>query len=423
MGHWKGEDRREQLVREVLAEFSFLHPEMDVQFEFAKDILPKKTQREAAGFIAEMIRSGKIIWDVVWLDPLIYYHVALELDDWHWGEIHLVDFADVPGFAETQKSFLVDVPDAHKYTAAVFPGPYIEGFFYAVWYNQNVADRLGIHVAEDGMTYEDLLGYVEAVHAYNQTAAVPVSAFLEFEHAAASTRLFYSLLLSHFPDGLVTADSIADKDAAVDHTTDLFAELGRYEPLAAGATTQSWHAAASAMMDDQALFFFDATWRYNAWNQFDPEGLKKLRLAQMPGIGPKNHVIGGYISTWAVLKNAPGRDAGIKLLQYWSQPSIAEKWVRYTKSPTGLGGNLYDPVYGRDIYAEYQRRVCAQYTRVVMDPLMVGKEFNDVGVTIEDKRLAEIKELLRGGAVERIPDEYGMDEAHFPPGEARAPSQ
>ena len=65
---------------------------------------------------------------------------------------------------------------------------------------------------------------------------------------------------------------------------------------------------------------------------------------------------------WAVMKNSPNRDVAIRLMQFWSRPEIAEKWVRYTKSPTGLAGNLYDPEYGQDIFAEYQRKLSATRT-------------------------------------------------------------
>lgn len=391
IGHWKGEGRREQLVKEVLEEFSFLHPELDVQFAFAADILPEKSQKAMAHLIADMIGSGKIVWDVVWLDPLVYRLVAEELDDWSWGKKHLVDFSGVPGFAKTQKPFLVDGPEAHRYTGGVLPGPYIEGFFYAAWYNKAVADRLGIEIREEGMTYADLLGYVQRIHAYNQQAEVPVTAFLDFKGAGAVRRLIYSLFFSQFKTDALEAASPEELHAATDQVASLFEELGRYSPLANDGSTHSWADAAQVLMDDRALFFFDATWRYNAFEQFDPVGINKLRLAQMPGVEAASYMIGGYISTWAVLKDAPGRDAGIALLQYWSQPSVAERWVRYTKCPTGLRGNLYDPQYGRDAFADFQRRMCARYERPLMDPLMVvGEGGRDV-----HQKLQDMETLLR----------------------------
>ncbi len=370
MGHWKGEGRREQLVREVLEEFAFTHPQVDVELEFAADILPENSQRAAGIYIAEMIRSGNLEWDVIWLDPLIYYYVSQELDDWNWGSKYLVDFSEIDGFRECHKPSLVEGPDAHKHTGGVFTGAYIEGFYYALWYNKDLADRLGISIREDGMTAEDLLGYMKQLHTYNQQTSEPVSAFVDFKGTGSLFRLFYSLLLSAWHDGVSRPDGDALESAAA-RSIAFLQEMGNVRPPAPMLTADSWNDAAHALMDGKVLFFSDATWRYCAFEKIDPEGLKKLRLAHMPEFADGGrHVIGGYMPTWAVLKNAPGRDEGIELMKYWIRPSIAERWVRYTKCPTGLKGNLYDPRFGRDVYADYQQRLTSEGRVPQLDPRM-----------------------------------------------------
>ncbi|WP_168442709.1 hypothetical protein [Pontiella desulfatans] len=398
MGHWKGEGGREQMVREVLDEFRFLHPKLDVEFQFASDVLPEKSQLSAANCIVEMIRSGTFDWDVVWLDPLIYSMVADQLDDWDWGRKHLVDFCAVPGFGKTQKNFLVEGKDAHRYTAGVFPGPYIEGFLYTAWYNQSVADRLGLDIREEGMTEKDLLGYVEKVHAYNQTAAEPIAAFLDVARSGSFRRLYYGLLYSCLPecdsegeaDGPTIAEAYARTDA-------FFGELGRYQPTEGNAASVTWPDAARFMLvENRALFFFDATWRYNAFKTACPERIGQLRLAQMPGFGGNSHAVGGYLTTWAVLKNAPGRDAGIELMRHWSRPPIAQKWVRYTKCPTGLKGDLYDPTFGQDIHAEFQRRLRLKCNNLMADPPVFSSRFVEQYPSIDPERAAVAVLKLRG---------------------------
>ena len=100
MGHWKGEGRRELLVREVLDEFSFLHSDVEVQLTFASDLMPGTYQKGAAELIAGMIRNGEYTFDVIWLDPLTYTnYVAEDLGDPDWGRKYLVDFSTVPGFS------------------------------------------------------------------------------------------------------------------------------------------------------------------------------------------------------------------------------------------------------------------------------------------------------------------------------------
>lgn len=58
-------------------------------------------------YIAKMIRSGRIDWDVVWMDPTIYQVVAEELNNPDWGRKYLVDFSEFPDIKAAHQSFLV----------------------------------------------------------------------------------------------------------------------------------------------------------------------------------------------------------------------------------------------------------------------------------------------------------------------------
>jgi spermidine/putrescine-binding protein len=62
-----------------------------------------------------------------------------------------------------------------------------------------------------------------------------------------------------------------------------------------------------------------------------------------------------------VLKNAPHRDAAVDLLLYICGPRTAEKWVRYTKNPTGLRGHLSMPDEPQDIWTQYQLDMSTKY--------------------------------------------------------------
>lgn len=357
MGHWKGEGLREQLVREVLDDFTFENQDIDVQFKFAPDVLPEKSQPAEAAFLADMIRSGKITWDVVWLDALIYQKVAVLLNDPDWGRKHLVDFNEVPGFKETQKPFLVDGPDCHKQTGDVFTGPYIEGFFYALWYNTEVAAMLGLQIREEEMSADDLLSYARRVDEYNRMANTPVSLFADNYNSGAFVRLAYNLFISAVPN-----ESEENTGPAIRQILETFEKLGRFHPVLYSESNRNWQDTARLLTENKALFMIEPTWRYNMLEASFPQGLRKLRLAQMPGFQKQRYYAGGFIPVWAVMKNSPNREAAIRLMQFWSRPEIAEKWIRYTKSPTGLAGNLYDPEYGNDLFAEYQRKLALNRT-------------------------------------------------------------
>ncbi len=350
MGHWKGEGLREQLVREVLDDFSYENQDVNIQFVFAADILTNKTQKAEAEFLVNMIQSGEITWDVVWMDQSIYSHVASMLKNPDWGHKYLVDFSDVPEFNETHKPILVEGADCHKNTGGVFIGPYIEGFFSALWYNTAVAEKLGLQIREEEMSDEDLLSYARRINEYNRTAAVPISLFVDFKYSGSFQRLAYNLVLSAQQETSATNE-------AVRRVLNTFEKLAQFNPVLFSNPDNNWNDAARLLMEDKALFLIEPTWRYSMLNKDWPRLLKKLRVAQMPGFEKQTYYVGGFMPTWAVMKNSPNRDAAIRLMQFWSRPEIAEKWVRYTKNPTGLAGNLYDPEYGQDLFAEYQRKL------------------------------------------------------------------
>ncbi|MBN2704113.1 MAG: extracellular solute-binding protein [Pontiellaceae bacterium] len=388
MGHWKGEGRREELVRQVLEEFAFTHPEIDVSFKFAADVLPIRSQTEMGRYIADMIRENRWDWDVIWFDPLVYRSVAKELGDWNWGEKYLVDFSGIEAVAGRHKESLMQGPTAHQYTAGVMPGPYIEGFYYAIWYNRELAEKIGIEVKEEGMTPEDLLDYADQVRAYNLHAEQPVAFLLDYGGAGALRRLFVSLLRSARKDA---AAPVGEADALA-RTLVVFEALKERFPSGSVLVRADLAQIAQSLIHEEALFFCDATWSYTVFEQVDPEGLKKLHLAQMPRFRDGvDEVVGGYITTWAVLKGSPGQDEGIELMKYWSRPEIAEEWVRRTKCPSGLVGNLYDPYYGNDGFAKYQRCLEESGFPEVSDPLMFQTELDDgVNWSSMEKIIAEL---------------------------------
>jgi ABC-type glycerol-3-phosphate transport system substrate-binding protein len=352
MGHWKSEGLREKLVRDVLDDFTFKNQNIQVQFAFATDMFPSKTSDTVAIFIADMIRSGKITWDVIWLDVSIYKKVSALLKDPDWGQKYLVDFSEVPGFTETQKPFIIENSSYRNQTGNILTGPYIEGFFYALWYNIEVADKLGLKICEEEMTVSDLLNYARRVNEYNQTAPAPISVFVDFKSSGSFSRLAYNMFLSE-----ETETSPEKTDSAVKQVLETFETLGKLSPLLYNNPNDTWQDAATLLMDNKALFVSEPTWRYNTLQRNTPHLLQKMRLAQMPGFKKQRFYAGGFMPVWAVMKNSPCREAAIQLIQFWSRPEIAEKWIRYTKNPTGIAGNLYDPEYGQDIFAEYQRKL------------------------------------------------------------------
>jgi len=70
---------------------------------------------------------------------------------------------------------------------------------------------------------------------------------------------------------------------------------------------------------------------------------------------------GGYQVTWGVLKNAPHREEAVKFLLAMNKPSMSEMWVRYTKCPTGIKGNLTGVSFGKDQFENFSFHIQDTY--------------------------------------------------------------
>jgi ABC-type glycerol-3-phosphate transport system substrate-binding protein len=375
MGHWQSRGLREQLVLEARDEFQFRHQDADIELRFPAEIMGDRGKILTGNYIAGMIKSGQIDWDVVWMDPTIYQTVADELDDPDWGKKHLVDFSEYPDIKAAQQPFLVNGPDCHKGTGGVFVGPYIEGLYTYLWYNTAVADKLGLEIKEFNMSADDFLGYLARLKEYNRTAEIPVSAFAMFGWPSSLGRLAYNLYLSeHLPH-----PGTPDKEILA-RILQFFETMSSCDPLGNNIRSdnpESWHHNAQLITKDQALFMAEATWCFSSLQSKYPQLMPKLRPAQLPGFEKQSFYIGGYISTWAVMKNSPARDLGIDLMRFWCSPEIAQKWIRYTKSPTGLSGTLYNSEYGLDPFARFHKKLISGRT-MQMDVAFLEKDKNPV---------------------------------------------
>jgi len=119
IGHWLTEHDREILVKEIAQNFELMNPDINVNLTDSRQIMSSRGPEITGKFIADMIKSGNIEWDVVRMNQFIYQHVAEQLDDPSWGEKYLVNFEEVDGFNQTQKSFIIDDPVYRKQTGQV----------------------------------------------------------------------------------------------------------------------------------------------------------------------------------------------------------------------------------------------------------------------------------------------------------------
>ena len=124
----------------------------------------------------------------------------------------------------------------------------------------------------------------------------------------------------------------------------------------------------------------------------DKEKLYKAIPCEYPVFKPSCAYIGGYNANWAILKNSPHKDEAIKLMMYWCKPFVAEKWVRYSKSPSGVKGNLTTSSFGFDPWETYSYKMEEKYKgNLIKDEdieYMVGEKNKNT--------ILKIKEVIEG---------------------------
>lgn len=386
IGHWKGEDKREDLINEVKKEFEFLHPEVQLNFHYdvELDAQGDNYKWKTAYTIIEMIKTGNIKWDVIFLDVIVYDHVAELLNDPFWGRTHLVDFSLVPEFLQTQKDFIFEDSSFKDKTGGILTGPYIEGLFYCFWSNRDLAQKVGINILERNMKVEDLLTSAMQLSEYNQKNNTSIP-FIRLGTWNRLDTLFEYLFRSRFdnPEFAIDLSFNDKKEKAFRDTLLIFEKLSQFQPiLNSDRKTLRWDEWKQGFLEDKGLFITAGTFMYNHFKATGPEKYKKVRPVEYPVVKKGNGLVGLYTPIFAVMKNSPNKKAAIDLLMLWSEPKIAEKWVTYTKSPTGIKGNLNEPAFKaltEDIYDKFVIDMTEQYSKLPMryfqQPLYVfGKE-------------------------------------------------
>jgi len=101
---------------------------------------------------------------------------------------------------------------------------------------------------------------------------------------------------------------------------------------------------------------------YNIWEDKDNIKVKNIFPSELPTFNTVNLYPTAYFATWAVLKKSPNRDEAIDFLLALNQPEIADSWVQYTKSPTGIKGRMSDANFGTDAFEAFTNYIGNNYS-------------------------------------------------------------
>jgi ABC-type glycerol-3-phosphate transport system substrate-binding protein len=360
VGQWLGQGDRERFIREFVREYNFLHQHQKVTMVFPEELVGNdRGGQQMDQWNAKQLKSEQSEYDLLMLNNV--NNVVLE--EPNWAEKYLIDFTEIEGFKENTVDGVIE-KNLERWSG-IIPGPFIEGYNYAMWCNLSVAEKLGVEVKQMGMTFEDFKGYLKAMHEYNQTVSEEerIYGVLEAGDWSPLVNLFNQLFQSNLenPDDYHNEYITESKLKAWHKSLKQLEQLAPYKPLNPEWRSMVWNDIYPDMLDGHYLFFSNATWMYNFWQNEDKDKLKKMMPTEYPVTRPVKYYIGGYQIMWVVPKNAEHPETAIDMLMAMNQPEVADKWVRYAKSPTGIKAELASSSMGGDQFENYLNAIDEKY--------------------------------------------------------------
>ena len=361
IGHWLGEGKKEQLIKEIINEFEFTNQDVKINMKFPEEVyFDRRKDNIETVFNSKIALSENPEWDIIRINNE-YTKVADSLRDPGWAKKYLVDFSEIPEFIKSTRPELLSDTVKALY-GGIIPGPFIDGYNWPLWCNTEVAKKVGIEVKQFGMTNDDFLEYVKAVYEYNQKNGDSIIAVYEAWNWKTTHTIAQELYFSEIDDykEIMNEKYNEKKLLAWEKVLRETEKLSKYKPLPEYRKI-SWTETVNYPLKGKCLFYPNASWMYNMWLKNDSVKIKNMLPTELPVFKRSPNYIGGYFITWAVLKKAPNRENAIRFLLALNKPDVAEKWARYTKSPTGIKGNLTTINFGFDKFENYHYMIDRKY--------------------------------------------------------------
>lgn len=364
LGHWLGEGKKEQFMKELVNEFEFTNQEISIHMQWADSIYDtRSTENGELTFNINMVTTDKSLWDVIRINNNTFLMGAqLNETNPNWAKKYFVDFSENEAFRQNTRPELLTDVIKREYNG-IIPGPFIDGYNWTIWCNTLVAEKMGIDVKQFGMTNDDFLTYLKLAFEYNLKNNDSIITLYDAgdwsttEHIA--NMLFFSELDSY--------NEILDQKFSIKKLNAWFKVLkemerfSQYKPIPKNWKSVSWGETNNFPIKDKCLFFINATWMYNIWLEEDRKMAEKMTPIEMPVFKKSSTCIGGYGCTWAVPLNAPNKEEAIRFLTSINNSGVADKWSRYTKSPCGIKGSFTNSSFGLDKFERYQYEIDRKY--------------------------------------------------------------
>jgi ABC-type glycerol-3-phosphate transport system substrate-binding protein len=313
-------------------------------------------------FVAHIILEENPEWDIIRINGQ-YNEVVEVTGDPDWPGKHLVDFSEIEEFRNGILPELLTEKSKSLWNG-IIPGPFIEGQYWSLWVNKKVVQKIGIEVKQFGMTADDFLGYLKAVYQYN--IVHPEDKIIALFNALDWPTIFaigVQLFASSFdnPSDFINNELTTKRIDAWEKTLVVVEQMSQYKPLNENWRKVNWEKSNGVMLDGQYLFFVNGSWMYNIWQKIDEQKVVDCMPAELPVFKKTELYPANYNVSWGVLKNAPHKEAAIKFLLAMNKPGTSEMWVRYTKCPSGIKGNLTGLSFGSDQFENFSSHIQNYY--------------------------------------------------------------
>ena len=405
-GEWRGDPIKEKFLTDTVKAFTDSHPKIKVNIKYNTDFPGGRPGAIQA--TVNQIKSGGSDWDIVWLEPYNYQQVVDTLTYDSWIRNSIVNFESIPGFKESQKDFITLDPQYRNRMGGVITGPYIEGFYQPLFYNKVLADKMGLVIKDRGMTFADLAGYFRQIYNYNIENGTEIPALYEsglatgeLGYGPSTWSIFQSLFRSEFQN-LAEVENLTPSQAkleAVRKVLKSLEELAQYKPLNKDYKNLNWYISRGYILDEKAVFSATGpTWMYSIWMATDKERTLNVVPAELPVYQPVNHYIGDYKPLFAVNRNSPLGVEAEQLLMSFCTPQVADRWVKDTKSPSGIKGSLIasESASNGNQFENFTNYITSKYNANIYDSATVDYILGDKYKGITDKFRQNLVAVIDG---------------------------
>lgn len=323
---WSNRKSKRQFIEDVCQEYMFLNQDQHINLRFDKEVDPTYNRLPAmAESLAVQINEGRCNEDIV-IHGWSYYIYDRVSNNPNWVADNLVDFENIPGYKESLAEGIYGNELYTLNTKGQYIGPFIEGQLSCLFYNKELADKIGLEIPQFNLTIDEFLEYMQAVKRYNEQTGSSIN-FIIIERMEFFNFLF-STALNYNPADKANYTLSQKKEA-------LLTALNLLQKIGSANITHS-NVAADFLHYDNYLFADGETWTYNKYVAQDSLKSRRIVPIEFPSINKPFVYSGGYEMHFGVLKNSPQKENAINLLMYLASTDNAENWVQTTKNPTGM---------------------------------------------------------------------------------------